>query len=179
MMTEVDFDNDQELTEDEILEKIRRGRNEAGYWTEQLRKRKFFERVEEERKLQIERGYTAEHDAAEGVLGLLDIAQHYTRKAEEDNRSDHFVEIAALIEAAKDVYVAQRHAELRGEGKPETALTFHQEIAALINRHSKENGSDTPDFILAQFLNDGLEAFDRAVVNREKWYGHDGMSYSG
>jgi hypothetical protein len=35
-----------------------------------------------------------------------------------------------------------------------------------------ENGSDTPDFILARFLADCLEAFDSAVRTRDDWYGH-------
>jgi hypothetical protein len=36
-------------------------------------------------------------------------------------------------------------------------------IEHVINRHSAENGSDTPDFILAQFLTDCLCAFDAAA----------------
>lgn len=47
---------------------------------------------------------------------------------------------------------------------------FRKELETLINRHSKENGSDTPDFILAQFLADSLDAFDKAVVRRTAWY---------
>lgn len=48
---------------------------------------------------------------------------------------------------------------------------FRREMESLINRHSKEGGSDTPDFILAQYLVDCLTAFDKAVVERTKWYG--------
>lgn len=33
-----------------------------------------------------------------------------------------------------------------------------------------ENGSDTPDYILANYLIDSLEAFDRACVDRSHWY---------
>jgi len=50
-------------------------------------------------------------------------------------------------------------------------MTFRDEIAAVINRHSRENGSNTPDFILAQFLNGCLYVFDATMVRREKWYG--------
>lgn len=50
-------------------------------------------------------------------------------------------------------------------------MTFREELQSLINRHSKENGSDTPDFILAMFLEDSLRAFDSAVKQHEKWYG--------
>ena len=44
--------------------------------------------------------------------------------------------------------------------------TLRQEIAAAINRHSAENGSNTPDFILAEYLTDCLAAFDKAVNAR-------------
>lgn len=49
--------------------------------------------------------------------------------------------------------------------------SFQQELTDLINRHSKENGSDTPDFILAQYLNDCLTLFNNTLDSREKWYG--------
>jgi hypothetical protein len=50
---------------------------------------------------------------------------------------------------------------------------FRKELEELINRHSKENGSDTPDFILAEYLEMSLLAFDSAVNRREKWYGRE------
>jgi len=50
---------------------------------------------------------------------------------------------------------------------------FKKELEELINKHSKENGSDTPDFILAEFLSSVLDAFDTAVTRRTKWYGTD------
>ena len=51
-------------------------------------------------------------------------------------------------------------------------MTFYQELQSLINRHSKENGSNTPDFILARFLQDSLAAFDNASLARSNWYGN-------
>lgn len=48
---------------------------------------------------------------------------------------------------------------------------FRKELEHLINRQSMENGSNTPDFILAEYLSACLEAFDTAVASREKWYG--------
>ena len=50
---------------------------------------------------------------------------------------------------------------------------FRVDLEHLINCQSVENGSDTPDFILADYLTDCLKAFDRAVKAREKWYGRD------
>ena len=51
--------------------------------------------------------------------------------------------------------------------------TFEQELEALINRHSMEGASNTPDFILAQYLLACMEAFAATVKAREKWYGRD------
>lgn len=50
---------------------------------------------------------------------------------------------------------------------------FKKELEHLINRYSMENGSDTPDFILADYLTDCLESYDGAVKAREKWYGRE------
>lgn len=51
---------------------------------------------------------------------------------------------------------------------------FVERIRAAINCMSMENGSNTPDFLLAEYLCDCLETFDRAVIMRDKWYGRDG-----
>lgn len=48
---------------------------------------------------------------------------------------------------------------------------FRDSLRELINSHSKENGSNTPDFILAHYLDDCLTAFDSAMRSREAWYG--------
>lgn len=48
---------------------------------------------------------------------------------------------------------------------------LRKEIWEAINRNSAENGSDTPDFILAEYLTDCLAAFDKAVSSRTAWYG--------
>jgi hypothetical protein len=47
---------------------------------------------------------------------------------------------------------------------------FRKPIETVINSHSMENGSDTPDYILAEYLVGCLEAFDRAVTRRTAWY---------
>ena len=46
-------------------------------------------------------------------------------------------------------------------------------LTDLINRHSAENTSNTPDYILAQFLIGCLDAFNTGVQKRETWYGRD------
>lgn len=49
-------------------------------------------------------------------------------------------------------------------------ITFREELESLINIHSKENASNTPDFILADYLQVCLNAFDMAVNARDAWY---------
>lgn len=53
----------------------------------------------------------------------------------------------------------------------EQPTSFLQELKHLINRCSLENASDTPDFILANYLLDCLNTFNHAVRWREEWYG--------
>lgn len=50
---------------------------------------------------------------------------------------------------------------------------FRSELEKLINIHSQENNSDTPDFILAEYLTDSLKAFDKATNARDRWYSLD------
>ena len=50
---------------------------------------------------------------------------------------------------------------------------FRLELRILINKHSMENGSDTPDFLLAEYLTDSLKAFDNVIQKREKWNGRE------
>lgn len=44
-------------------------------------------------------------------------------------------------------------------------------IRVLINQFSREGKSDTPDFILAEYLIGCLEAFERAVNSRDLFHG--------
>ena len=48
---------------------------------------------------------------------------------------------------------------------------FQIELTQLLNRHSKENESNTPDFILAKYLLDCLGSFNNAIAARKSWYG--------
>jgi hypothetical protein len=50
---------------------------------------------------------------------------------------------------------------------------FRKDVEALINHHSLENWSNTPDFILAEYLSDCLITFDKAIRAREKFYGRE------
>lgn len=75
---------------------------------------------------------------------------------------DPFAVIQQLLERAK-----------RPNDAPEEASPFQRELGTLLNRHSLENGSDTPDFLLAQFLVGALSEANVLVRQREAWYGRD------
>lgn len=50
-------------------------------------------------------------------------------------------------------------------------MSFEKELRSLLNMHSMENESETPDGILASYLISCLDAFNKATNSREKWYG--------
>lgn len=55
---------------------------------------------------------------------------------------------------------------------------FEKELTELINRYSKENESNTPDFILAKYMNAALENINAIINDREKWYGRQESDYN-
>ncbi len=60
--------------------------------------------------------------------------------------------------------------------KPNTKINYDQfqkDLEEVINKHSMENGSNTPDFILAHYLVDCLKSFNKTSKAREKWYGKE------
>jgi hypothetical protein len=56
---------------------------------------------------------------------------------------------------------------------PREPKTFEDKIRHAINSHSMENGSATPDFVLADYLQNCLNAYNTALKLREKWYGRE------
>lgn len=56
----------------------------------------------------------------------------------------------------------------------ETRANLIWEFSQVLNRHSLESDSNTPDHILAEYLVDCLANLNLAVTSRENWYGRDG-----
>jgi len=54
---------------------------------------------------------------------------------------------------------------------------FVKELENLINKYNMESGSDTPDFMLANYLMECLENYNNVLKCREKWYGRGLKSY--
>lgn len=49
--------------------------------------------------------------------------------------------------------------------------TFEQELAQLINKHSLENGSNTPDYALARFLVVCMGQYNDMCIWRQQGWG--------
>lgn len=47
-----------------------------------------------------------------------------------------------------------------------------EELAALLNRFSQENGSNTPDFLLSEYLLSCLATWNTITVKRDNWFDH-------
>jgi len=50
---------------------------------------------------------------------------------------------------------------------------FQDALRELINKHSMENESDTPDFILARYMFACLSNYQNTVKSRDTWFGVD------
>lgn len=48
---------------------------------------------------------------------------------------------------------------------------FIKDLESLINSYSLENGSDTPDFLLAEYMHGCLAVFEAIIKARDEWYG--------
>lgn len=75
--------------------------------------------------------------------------------------------------------VSQKVPPLQDNSEPQPDLiaveqerpTFGQELVSLINRHSIENRSNTPDWILGEYLIGCMKAFELTMHLREEYYG--------
>ena len=52
-----------------------------------------------------------------------------------------------------------------------TKDTLVDEMKSLMNKYCIENESDTPDYVLAKYLDACLTAYAEAVVGRESFFG--------
>lgn len=52
-------------------------------------------------------------------------------------------------------------------------MNLKEELTSLLNKYSMENGSNTPDFILANHMLDSLLLFEHTTKARDRWYGVD------
>jgi hypothetical protein len=91
--------------------------------------------------------------------GISDWVDEVVTLAKQNVLEEHFSEVARICGPP-----------------PETLL---ERITQAINATSSENGSNTPDFILAEYLVGCLEVFNKTVNRRAEWYGRKDHPASG
>ena len=52
-----------------------------------------------------------------------------------------------------------------------TESSLQYELTMLLNKHAKETSSNTPDFVLAEYLLGCLKAYTKAVQRTKQWQG--------
>jgi hypothetical protein len=110
--------------------------------------------------------------AAIPFLQILQCSNEYTAKAMEGQTRKNLAEV---LNEARDIVEAAEAALKMAPKQPQTLV---QELTSLINRRSLENGSDTPDFILADLLSRCLVTFDDCIKQRTKLYGLESFNKS-
>ena len=88
------------------------------------------------------------------------------------------IQIGDVLPKSTDQELAQAVESIRSFSEMLTVRqvnrsAFQTELRALINKHSMENGSDTPDFILAKYLLSSLDTLDTALRARHDFYNQD------
>jgi len=54
--------------------------------------------------------------------------------------------------------------------------TFERDLVSLINSYSRENDSDTADFLLAEYLCGCLDVYSKTIRKRDDWFGFEPFS---
>lgn len=63
---------------------------------------------------------------------------------------------------------------IQGQNNGEFGMTsFEEELRCLINRKSIDSQSNTPDYILANYLLNCLYNYTQTVQSRDKWFGFE------
>ena len=74
-----------------------------------------------------------------------------------------------LLEPTVALAYSTHESKSKDEWKP-IEQPFFDSLTELINKESKENTSNTPDFIIAEFLRDCLDALNMTIMKRDEWY---------
>lgn len=94
----------------------------------------------------------------------------YLQLGDEPSKAD---ELVGMMEtrALADRVVALHNREVDGGGEVSPMLPLEEDVRAALNRNSAENSSNTPDYLLAEFLVACLDAYNVTVRQRDAWYG--------
>lgn len=106
--------------------------------------------------------YVVQHNGGCPLLLLADPNSYESGAVYELRQWHEFNALAKLLVTRKNF--------ASGTQKEENII---DELSSLVNRYSLENESNTPDFILAQFLRDAMKAYGAALTLRDRWFGID------
>lgn len=104
-------------------------------------------------------------NCVEGRLLMAALAK-LTTESQTDKTPDEVIQ--QCVELASDMF---KDASPLPESKEYVRPGFNKELEGLINRYSKEAGSNTPDYILVEFIKNSMENFHHATRLRDNWYG--------
>lgn len=86
------------------------------------------------------------------------------------------IRLRVSVESRLRHLTQEEQEEAQSRPKPNPTLDkkthdLHVELTQLLNRVSRESESNTPDYILSDYMINCLEAFERATARRAEWYG--------
>lgn len=84
--------------------------------------------------------------------------------------AEEFIDTNEWGDASKEYPSTFKMPKDKPEVQDAEPTAFGKELRALINKHSLENKSDTPDFLLAEYLVKVLKAFNYTTVQRTVFY---------
>lgn len=82
-------------------------------------------------------------------------------------------ELAPLFVAVAELRAVENGAGMSPPGPqsaPSQRPPFRSALTALLNSYSKENSSNTPDYLLANFLIGCMDVYDLTVRRRDEWF---------
>jgi hypothetical protein len=83
----------------------------------------------------------------------------------------HFTDEERDIDQVLELFKLGQQVKLNIKEEAEDRISFDQALQNLISKYSIENGSDTPDFLLRDYLISCLDNFDNITIRRNKHYG--------
>jgi len=100
-----------------------------------------------------------------GATGVMEAAQHFAEVIDPAAYRQGFGGTSPTDEAVADAYFA-----LNQEDQDRADTRLLAELQTLLNRNSRENASNTPDFLLAEFLLGCLRCYEQSTNARDNWY---------
>lgn len=90
---------------------------------------------------------------------------------------DHAISLLSLVppHESAELVICESLKETRliiaAEPAVQPPSELGRELAGVVNKFSAENGSDTPDFILAAVIEDVIASWNKHVRERDRWHG--------